>query len=98
MSTATERARKSGSKRRSACTEKSGMKIQANMEHQFSVLRLELIAPRIAKVSGGYPAHAARLLKLVVDCTGLRPNLLSNRERNNSAVISNWSNNSECAG
>ena len=33
-----------------------------------------------------YPAHAARLLKLAVDCTGLRS---SKRERNNSAVISN---------
>jgi len=36
-----------------------------------------------------YPAHTARLLKLAVDCTGLRSNFLSNRERNNSAVISN---------
>jgi hypothetical protein len=43
-----------------------------------------------------YPAQAARLWKLAVDRTGLRPDFRSNREHNNSAVISSWSNNSEC--
>ena len=108
MSTATERARNSGSKRMIACTEKSGMKMQANMEHQKSVSihqtfvipskardlqlaarcrSLALLGMTIHSVCRGcdYPAHAARLLKLAVDCTGFR----SKRERNNSAVISN---------
>jgi hypothetical protein len=43
-----------------------------------------------------YPVHAARLVKLGADCAGFRFDVPSNRERNNWAVISNWSNSSEC--
>ena len=111
VSTAILRARNSGSKRMIACTGKSGMKIQANMGHQVSGLGSQFSDSRSlssyssfnesafaenwklrTENSMHYPAQAARLLKLAVDCAGLR----SNRERNNSAVISNSSSNSEC--
>ncbi len=50
MSTATARARNSGSRRVIACTEKSGMKMQANMEHQIAVsIRQTFVIPSEAR-------------------------------------------------